>query len=172
MHSRDNGYIGPVSSVAAGHSHSVALTDAGQVWTWGLGSSGQLGNAAIAATIAQRPGLPVGTNQPSPVLSLDPSALDMQDRWVFYTHLSVYGINQRAEALGIELCQSGCHGTFVYYWIINLETGLSSMCEARHCFPFQALHSLLEPECTIGARSFPWRSSHLVWAQPTMCSIL
>ncbi|CAL1159649.1 unnamed protein product [Cladocopium goreaui] len=36
----------PVIAIAAGHSHSVALTKAGEVLTWGANDQGQLGNAS------------------------------------------------------------------------------------------------------------------------------
>ena len=36
----------PVIAIAAGHSHSVALTKAGEVLTWGANDQGQLGDAS------------------------------------------------------------------------------------------------------------------------------
>ena len=36
--------INNVKSIATGYSHSLALLENGQVYSWGLGTSGQLGN--------------------------------------------------------------------------------------------------------------------------------
>lgn len=37
-----------IAGIAAGRGHAVALTASGQVWSWGLGQSGQLGHAIPA----------------------------------------------------------------------------------------------------------------------------
>jgi alpha-tubulin suppressor-like RCC1 family protein len=38
------------TAIAAGYGHELALTSTGQIYAWGLGTSGQLGNAAITST--------------------------------------------------------------------------------------------------------------------------
>jgi alpha-tubulin suppressor-like RCC1 family protein len=54
----------PVEMVAAGGSHSLAVTQDGSVWAWGLNDNGQLGNGGT-------------TNEPAPV-ELPASAFDMK----------------------------------------------------------------------------------------------
>lgn len=80
IHCRDDDVYRPVASIAAGENHSVALTDAGQVWTWGSGSQGQLGHEIIAKSVKERPGFEVGSKQPRPLLQLDPGICPLQDR--------------------------------------------------------------------------------------------
>ena len=42
-----------ISSVIVGSAHTLALTDTGEIWTWGWSDSGQLGHGAYR-TIAFR----------------------------------------------------------------------------------------------------------------------
>jgi alpha-tubulin suppressor-like RCC1 family protein len=51
----------PIVAIAAGSHFSVALDESGVVWTWGLNSSGQLGQ-----------GTPLGTDVPQRVVGIDP----------------------------------------------------------------------------------------------------
>ena len=53
------GQVGPVTQIAGGALHSVALTSSGQVYAFGGNQSGQLGNAINTST---------GTANPTPVL--------------------------------------------------------------------------------------------------------
>lgn len=43
---RVNGFSGAVSAIAAGSAHSLAVTADGQVWAWGSGLYGQVGNGS------------------------------------------------------------------------------------------------------------------------------
>ena len=44
-----------VISVAAGSQHSLALTEAGEVFSWGDNSCGQLGRGQVDETLAKQP---------------------------------------------------------------------------------------------------------------------
>jgi alpha-tubulin suppressor-like RCC1 family protein len=59
------GLPGVVTAIAAGCFHSLALTSTGQVWAWGLGQDGQLGDGATMGhtTPARVSGLPAGVVQ-------------------------------------------------------------------------------------------------------------
>ena len=43
-----------VVQLAAGFSHTIALTDEGRMYSWGQGEGGQLGNCQVLATLPQR----------------------------------------------------------------------------------------------------------------------
>ena len=42
--------LAPITSIAAGHSHLLALDHTGKIWTWGANGAGQLGNGQLASS--------------------------------------------------------------------------------------------------------------------------
>ncbi|MCX6225109.1 MAG: RCC1 repeat-containing protein, partial [Bacteroidia bacterium] len=50
-----SGLTGIITQIAAGGSHTVALTKDGAVWAWGLNSSGQLGDGTGTKTDSDTP---------------------------------------------------------------------------------------------------------------------
>jgi alpha-tubulin suppressor-like RCC1 family protein len=47
-----DGFLGAVTSITAGTSHSLALEDSGTLWSWGLNSSGQIGDGTTVQRTA------------------------------------------------------------------------------------------------------------------------
>ena len=57
--------LAPITALAAGHAHILALDRAGKVWTWGANGAGQLGNGQLASTAR-----PVQVKLPAPVVKV------------------------------------------------------------------------------------------------------